>query len=187
MNEWTAVVIIVALLIVGAIAWMFLRQRRTGELRRHFGPEYDHELQTQGGRRRAEAELEARARRVKRLAIRPLPPAERTRYAEMWKDQQSRFVDDPTAAVDQADHLVEEVMQRRGYPVNEFEQQAADISVDHPQVVENYRAAHAIALRQKSGQAGTEDLRKAMIYYRTLFQELLEDTPTPTPTPAPAR
>ena len=181
MNAWTAFTIIVALLIFGAIAWMYLRQRRTGELRQQFGPEYDRELDQQGGRRRAEAELERRTRRVKRLAIRPLPPAERVSYAERWNDQQSRFVDDPMAAVDEVDHLVEEVMERRGYPVAEFEQQAADISVDHPQVVENYRAAHAIALRQQRGEAGTEELRKAMIYYRTLFEELLRDSPATAP------
>jgi len=181
MNTWTAIVVIVALLVGGAIAWMYLRRRRTDALRTRFGPEYDHELNEQGSRRRAEAELRDRARRVKRLSLRPLPPNERSRYAGLWNEQQARFVDDPRAAIDQADHLVEEVMAKRGYPIADFDQKAADISVDHPHVVENYRVAHEIAVRQKRGQAGTEDLRKAMIHYRTLFEELLEDRPMEAP------
>ena len=173
MDTRTAVVIVVALLVVGVLAWTYLRQKRTATLRTRFGPEYEREVREQGGRERAEAELERRARRVERLAIQPLPAAERSRYSQMWKEQQARFVDDPPGAVGAADHLVEEVMAREGYPVGEFDQRAADISVDHPQVVENYRTAHEIAVRLSRGQTGTEDLRKAMIHYRALFEELL--------------
>jgi len=176
MDQTTAVVIIVALLVVLAVAWMFLRTRRSKELQAHFGPEYDRLLRENGNPKHVESELAERERRVKKLAIRPLPRDVMTRYSEMWNAQQARFVDEPKAAVVEADHLVEEVMKERGYPVGEFDQRAADISVDHPRVVENYRAAHEISLREQRGQANTEDLRAAMVYYRDLFRELLEDS-----------
>jgi hypothetical protein len=175
MNPTTGIVVIVALLVVLAIAWMVFRSRRTRELRTHFGPEYDRILHEKGSQTRAESELAQRARRVKRLSIRPLPRDASARYSQMWNAQQARFVDEPKAAVVEADHLVEEVMKERGYPVGEFDQRVADISVDHPRVVENYRAAHDITLREQRGQATTEDLRAAMVYYRDLFRELLED------------
>jgi len=175
MNQTTALVVIVALVVVLAIVWMYFRAQRSKTLRTHFGPEYDHVVQEKGSQTRAEAELAERAKRVKQLAIHPLPRDLTNRYAQMWNDQQARFVDEPKAAVVEADHLVEEVMEKRGYPVGEFEQRAADISVDHPHVVENYRAAHEITLREQRGQANTDDLRKAMIYYRDLFRELLEE------------
>jgi hypothetical protein len=175
MNPTTAVVIVVALLVVLAIAWMMFRVRRTQDLRAHFGPEYDRMLHERGNQARAEAELAERERRVKRLSIRPLPRDASQRYSQMWNAQQARFVDEPKAAVVEADHLVEEVMKERGYPVGEFDQRVADISVDHPRVVENYRAAHEITLREQRGQASTEDLRAAMVHYRDLFRELLED------------
>jgi hypothetical protein len=175
MNQTTGVVLIVALVVIFAIAWMYFRTRRSQELRTHFGPEYDRLLHEKGNQKHAEAELAERERRVKHLPIRPLPRDVSTRYAQMWNAQQARFVDEPKAAVVEADHLVEEVMRERGYPVGEFDQRAADISVDHPRVVENYRAAHEITLREQRGQANTEDLRAAMVYYRDLFRELLED------------
>lgn len=177
MNLSTAMVLVVGLVVVAAIAWMMLRRRHSRELRAHFGPEYDRLVEQRGKPSRAEAELDRRARRMARLSIRPLGRDAITRYAQEWNAQQTRFVDEPKAAVVEADHLVEEVMRERGYPVGEFEQRAADISVDHPQLVENYRAAHEIAVREHRGQANTEDLRNAMIHYRELFRELLEDHP----------
>ena len=177
MNAWTAMVVIVALVVVGALVWAAMRRRRSGELRSRFGPEYDRVVHDRGSRTRAERELEKRQDRIAKLSIRPLTPGERTHYAELWKMEQVRFVDDPREAVNRADRLVEEVMKLRGYPVAEFEQRAADISVDHPHLVETYRTAHDIAMRNARGQADTEDLRNAMISYRTLFEDLLEDRP----------
>src|SRR5438128_754848 len=139
MNSSMPIVIVVALLVVGAVAWLYLKQRRTRELRGRFGPEYDRVVDERGGSRRAEAELDRRARRIGHLSIRPLTSVERTRYSEKWHDQQAHFVDDPEGAVGEADHLIQEIMQVRGYPVGEFDQRAADLSVDHPEVVENYR------------------------------------------------
>jgi hypothetical protein len=176
MNQTTGIVLIVALVVVLAIVWMVLRTRRSQVLRSQFGPEYDHVIHEKGNLNRAEAELAERERRVRKLSIRPLPHEVSNRYARMWDDQQARFVDEPKAAVVEADHLVEAVMKERGYPVGEFDQRAADISVDHPHVVENYRAAHEITLREQRGQANTEDLRAAMVYYRDLFRELLEES-----------
>jgi hypothetical protein len=134
-------------------------------------------LQQYQSPRTAEAELEDRRRRVEQLQIRPLPRNERERYEAAWYQVQGRFVDDPAGAMAQADLLVGEVMQARGYPMGDFETRAADISVDHPQVVENYRAAHAIALRTQGGQATTEELRQAMVHYRALFADLLGARP----------
>jgi hypothetical protein len=175
MNGWTAIVVVVALLVVGALAWMYLRRRRTGELRSRFGPEYDHVMQERGDRRQAERELKAREKRIERLTIRPLRAEERAKFAERWRAEQSRFVDEPREAVRNADHLVEEVMKERGYPVSDFWQRAADVSVDHPRLVENYRSAHDVAERNERGEAQTEDLRNAMLCYRSLFEDLLED------------
>ena len=175
MDTQTAVVLVVAILVVAALTWLFMTQRRSKDLRSRFGPEYEREVHEAGSRRVAEAELSRRARRVDRLHIHPLPPSERIRYAEMWTQQQARFVDDPPGAVDAADHLVTEVMAKRGYPIGEFEQRAADISVDHPRVVENYRTAHDIADRLDRGGVATEELRRAMVCYRALFDELLDD------------
>lgn len=180
MNTETAVVVIVALLVVGAVvAFLWKQQRRTHDLRDRFGPEYDRAIDERGGRSKAEAELRRRERRVERLSIRPLPPDRRARFTEEWNEQQARFVDEPKRAVVEADHLIEDVMKERGYPVSEFEQRAADISVDHPRVVDNYRTAHEIVLRHEHGQANTEDLRRAMICYRDLFRELVEDEMVP--------
>ena len=174
MDNTTALVLIVAIVVIGLIAWSFMRQKRSVELRRHYGPEYDR-LVRETGTSRAESELGERTKRVERLALKPLSPERRQSYTERWKEEQAHFVDEPKAAIQDADHLVEEVMRERGYPVGEFDQRVADISVDHPRVVENYRAAHDIAMRERRGQATTEDLRQAMIYYRDLFMELLEE------------
>jgi len=177
MNTMTIAMIVVgAIVVLGLILWAVRRERRSHTLHDRFGPEYEHEVRERGNRSRAEAELDRRIRRVDRLSIRPLPESERSRFATLWNQQQARFVDDPRGAVGEADHLVEEVMMRRGYPVaGDFDQKAADVSVDHPQVVENYRTAHRIAQRVETGDAGTEDLRRAMIHYRALFDELLHD------------
>jgi hypothetical protein len=177
MSNNVAIVIVAAIVVIGAIVAISLMARRRASARLHdqFGPEYDHVVREAGDRRQAERELAKRDKRVKRLTIRPLAPSERSRYVELWHAQQARFVDNPEAAVTDADHLVEEVMRVRGYPVGEFEQNAADISVDHPMVVEEYRAGHDIAVRHHQGQATTEDLRNAMLHYRRLFEDLLRD------------
>jgi len=130
-------------------------------------------LKEDGSRRHAEAGLKERTERVENLNIRPLGAGDRARFVESWSRVQARFVDGPGGAVTEADQLLRDVMSTRGYPVSDFEQRAADISVDHPLVMENYRTAHAIAVRQTQGQANTEDLRQAMIHYRTLFEDLL--------------
>jgi len=161
------------LVIVGIVAWFSLRKRRTARLRAQFGGEYDRAVKEDGGRRHAEAGLKERTARVESLNIRPLAPGDRARFVESWSRVQARFVDGPGGAVTEADQLLRDVMSTRGYPVSDFEQRAADISVDHPLVMENYRTAHAIAVRQTQGRANTEDLRQAMIHYRTLFGELV--------------
>jgi hypothetical protein len=177
MTNNVALVVVAAIVVIGAIVVvsMLARRRTSAHLRDQFGPEYDRTVRDMGDRSRAERELAARDHRVKRLAIRPLAPAERSRYVELWHAQQERFVDNPEAAVSDADRLVEEVMRVRGYPVGEFDQNAADISVDHPLVVEEYRAGHDIAERHRQGRASTEDLRNAMLHYRKLFEDLLQD------------
>ena len=168
-------VLVIAVIVVLAIAWAAMRRRRSAQLRERFGPEYDRVLQKEGDARKAEGVLEFREKHRQKFKIRPLTAADRSSFAIRWNEVQARFVDDPRGAVTVADSLVTDVMQARGYPIGEFEQRAADISVDHPVVVENYRAAHEIAMRHSSGRASTEDLRQAMVYYRLLFQELLEE------------
>lgn len=161
------------LVVAGIVAWFSLRKRRTEKLRAQFGAEYDRAVKEDGGRRHAEAGLKERTARVESLNIRQLSPGDRARFVESWSRVQARFVDGPGGAVTEADQLLRDVMSTRGYPVSDFEQRAADISVDHPLVMENYRTAHAIAVRQTQGRANTEDLRQAMIHYRTLFGELV--------------
>jgi FtsZ-interacting cell division protein ZipA len=174
MSTALAIVIIIAIIAIAFAAWMFVEKRRTQRLRTHFGSEYDRMVQA-SGRRQAETELERRARRVEKFKIRPLSHEEQARFADSWRQEQAHFVDDPKSAVCNADRLVGEVMRARGYPVGEFEHRAADLSVDHPRVIENYRIAHEIAIRDSRGQATTEDLRRAMVSYRVLFEELLEE------------
>ena len=168
------VLLVVAVIVVAAIAWWAGQRRRTRHLQERFGPEYQRTVDTTGDRSRAERELETRQERVEAFDIKPLEPAARDRFLERWKVTQALFVDDPSSAVDQADVLIGEVMRARGYPVGNFEQRAADISVDHPQVVDHYRTAHRIAERQRTGDADTESLRQAMVHDRALFADLLD-------------
>ena len=165
---------IVGILVVVA-AVFFSRHRRSQELKRHFGPEYDRTvLEQHGDARRAEAALTDREERVEAFPLRPLSLIDREAYAMEWAAVQRRFVDDPSAAVGTADRLVNRAMIDRGYPMSDFEQRAADISVSFPAVVQNYRAAHGIVMRHADGQATTEELRQAMVHFRTLFDELLQ-------------
>jgi hypothetical protein len=159
---------------------MYQQKKRTEELRDRFGPEYERAVRSEGDRSRAESDLDARAKRVEQLDIRPLSNRERDQFSESWRATQTRFVDDPVGATREADELVAEVMQVRGYPMGDFERRAADVSVDHPGVVEHYRAAHAIAMRTESGSENTEELRIALVHYRALFEDLLETEPAHT-------
>ena len=172
------VIAIVALVVIGGLVWLAMNKQRSGQLREVFGPEYDRTVEESEDRRAAESELLERQKRVEEFEIRPLDPAERTRFASRWIAVQSRFVDDPKSALGEADELVTEVMSERGYPMDEFDQRAADVSVDHPRVVEDYRAAHGISERVGSNDATTEDMRQALVHYRALFSELLEEGET---------
>jgi FtsZ-interacting cell division protein ZipA len=171
------VIVIVAIVVIALIvaAIVLMRQRQSQQLQEGFGPEYERTVEERGGdRREAEAELRERRQRRDEFEVRDLEPAARDRYADRWRDAQRRFVDEPAPAVGEADALVMEVMRDRGYPVaDEFDQRAADVSVDHPEVVEHYRAAHDISGRATAGEASTEDLRQAMVHFRALFVELL--------------
>jgi hypothetical protein len=170
------VLVAVAILVIAVLAWLYARKRRstTANLRKKFGPEYDRAVLVHGAGRKAESKLEDREKRVEKLNLRDLDPLEHERFSKQWASVQSRFVDSPKGAVAEADDLVSSLMKARGYPVSDFEQRAADISVDHPRVVENYRSAHEIALRVGKDAATTEDLRTAMIHYRSLFEELVQ-------------
>ncbi len=170
----TSIIIVILAVIVVALVVYAIEQRRSARLRSRFGPEYDRALREHGSRTKAERALLARQRRMERIHVHPLPEPERDRFAERWRQTQARFVDDPAASIRDADRLVFEVMRARGYPMGDFEHRAEDISVDHPHVVHNYRSAHEIALREERGQASTEDLRQALVYYRDLFDELIE-------------
>lgn len=167
--------VLIALAVI-VIAIVLMQKRRTDELRGKFGPEYQRLVQERGDEKHVEKELASRVERVKQLHIKPLSPDRRAQFADAWRSDQARFVDDPKGAVIEADRLVADLMQVRGYPVGDFEQRAADVSVDHPHVVQNYRAAHDIAVRQQRGEATTEDLRRAMVHYRALFDDLLESS-----------
>jgi hypothetical protein len=169
---WLIVAVVVVLAVV-AIIWRRASKRRTGQLKETFGPEYERSKTETGSRRKAESELEARQTRREGLDIRPLAPEARDRYSASWLQVQGRFVDEPGVAVTEADRLVSAVMRDRGYPTDDFGQQSADVSVDLPHVVENYRAAHAISIANDQGKAGTEDLRQAFVHYRSMFDELL--------------
>jgi hypothetical protein len=167
------IVVVVALIVIAAIAWTAWSKRRTGALRERFGPEYDRTATETGNRREAESELTSRLKRRDELDVRPLAPASAERYAARWREVQARFVDSPKEAVADSDRLVQDVMRERGYPVEDFDQRASDLSVDHGDVVDNYRAAHAIALASQMDRANTEDLRQAVVHYRVLFERLL--------------
>lgn len=166
---------VLAILIVGVIlAPAFIRSKHSKQIQEDFGTEYDHTLDALGDKKKTITELEERQKHVQSLNIHPLSDIERERYTADWGAVQSKFVDEPGQAVEAADRLIMEVMQMRAYPVSDFEQRAADISVSYPSLVSNYRAARKIALKNKQGQANTEELRQAMMYYRSLFDELLE-------------
>jgi hypothetical protein len=175
MDTWIWIVIAAAaVVILFAIWWAASRKSRTSHLREGFGPEYDRTVEEAGSRRKAESELSDREKRREDLDIKPLAPGARDRFADRWSTVQERFVDDPGGSLKDAHVLVVEVMRERGYPTDDFEQRAADVSVDHPDVVENYRSAHAITERD---DADTEDQRQALVHYRALFDELLETQP----------
>ena len=174
-HQITIILAVIAVIIVAAaLGFALTRKRRSQRLRERFGPEYDRVVKKEGEVRRAEGVLELRAKRRQKFVIRPLEPAISSDFTERWRTVQTRFVDDPRGSVSEADQLVIEVMNARGYPMADFEQRADDLSVDHPVLVSNYRAAHDIALRHSRGEASTEDLRKAMVHYRSLFEELIE-------------
>jgi hypothetical protein len=175
MSVTSFVLIAVAVIVVAVVAFALLRVRESQRLRARFGPEYRRAVEETGSTLRAEQRLANLEKRVERFNIHPLSAEARTEYVEYWRTIQSRFVDDPQHALADADQLVRDVMNRRGYPVADFERQAADLSVYHPLVVEHYRAGHEIAVRHARGQASTEDLRQAMIHYRKLFADLVEE------------
>ena len=168
---WALIVVVV--IVVVALAVLFASRRRTTSLQKRYGPEYDRTVESATGRRAAEEQLEDRSQRRDRLEITPLPEAVRLRYAEQWREVQERFVDQPSEALSAGESLLTRVMQEQGYPVSNFDEQADLVSVDHPDVVENYRVADGILQRNKVHQASTEDLREALLRYRSLFDVLL--------------
>jgi uncharacterized protein YneF (UPF0154 family) len=172
------IIVVVGVVIIGVILGLvFSRRNRSTQLHEKFGPEYDRTVQTMGGEKKAQTELNERQKHVGTLDIRPLSVSEHDRFLAEWTAVQSKFVDEPGQAIVDADRLIMAVMQIRGYPVSDFEQRAADISVNYPALVSNYRGAREIANKNKLGQANTEELRQAMIYYRSLFEELLKTEP----------
>jgi len=177
-QTWIILAAVVAVLMVALGAWFYIRrkqsQKQSHKLQERFGPEYDRTVNEYGSRTKGESELKAREKRVERLEILPLGPSEAARFSEAWRSLQGRFIDNPKGVVVQAEQLVRELMEKRGYPMGDFERRAGDISVDHPDVVANYRSAQAIAVRDQRGAADTEELRKAVVHYRALFDELLE-------------
>jgi len=173
-QTWIILAGVVVLGLIAVGAWFFYQKKQSLKLQERFGPEYNRTVNELGSRTKGESELKAREKRVERLEILPLAPPEAARFSEAWHALQGRFVDNPKGVVVQAEQLVRELMKKRGYPVGDFERRAGDISVDHPDVVANYRAAQAIAVREQRGSADTEELRKAVVHYRALFDELLE-------------
>lgn len=169
------IIIAIAVVAVAAIGFYAWQRRQSQALATHYGPEYERVVSQAGSRQRGEAELRRREERLEHLEIRPLQAHQQAEYQRQWRATQARFVDDPGGAIADADLLVEDVMKTRGYPVSDFDQRAADLSVHHPRVVDNYRAARDVARRHRRGDATTEDLRRAMVYYRGLFEDLLED------------
>ena len=172
-QSWIILAAVVALGLVAIGAW-FYRRKQSHNLQERFGPEYGRTVSELGGRTKGESELKAREKRVERLDILPLAPPEAARFTEAWRALQSRFIDNPKGVVVEAEQLVRELMEKRGYPMGDFERRAGDISVDHPDVVANYRSAQSIAVRDQQETADTEELRKAVVHYRALFDELLE-------------
>ena len=175
MSTWVWIVIaVVAVIVVLAVIWSAMRAKRSHALQGTFGNEYDRTVDRAGGRRAAERELLERQKQHDELDLRPLSPESRERYVRRWQSTQSRFVDDPKGAVAEADRLVQDVMQERGYPTKDFDRRVADISVDHPNLVEKYRTADGVARASERGEASTEDMRHSVRHYRALFAELLE-------------
>ena len=176
MSTWVWIVIAIAVVVVVlAVVWSAMRAKRTRALQGAFGQEYDRTVDHAGARRAGERELRDRQKQHEQLDIRPLSPESRDRYVKRWQSTQSRFVDDPRGAVAEADTLVQEVMKERGYPTKDFERRVADISVDHPDLVEKYRTADGIARASERGDASTEDMRHSVRHYRALFAELLDE------------
>jgi FtsZ-interacting cell division protein ZipA len=174
MDTRIMILLVIALVAIALIVMvLLLRKRKSDRLKQRFGPEYDRTVKEQGAQR-AETVLAEREQRVKKFAIRPLTRDDRERYVLEWTQVQKHFVDDPAVAVGDADKLVTNVMAARGYPMGNFEQRAADVSVNYPEVVQNYRSARSIVVRHSRGQASTEELRQAMVYFRSLFDELLD-------------
>jgi len=173
-QTWIILAVVAVLALIGVTAWLLYRKKQSQRLEQRFGPEYGRTVDELGSRTKAESELKTREKRVEKLNIVPLTPPEAARFGQAWRALQAGFVDNPQGVVAQADQLVRELLLKRGYPMGDFERRAADISVDHPAVVDNYRAAQVIAARDRRGEADTEELRKAVVYYRALFDELLE-------------
>ncbi len=173
MATWVWVVIVIAVVVVVSLVAVGARRRRTAMLRGHFGPEYDRAVENSEDRRAAEADLRSREKQRAQFDLKPLPEATRLSFASEWRDLQERFVDQPAQATGAADTLITRVMEARGYPMKDFDAQAELVSVDHPDTVENYRFAHAVQQRAETQQASTEDLREALLRYRSLFDELL--------------
>jgi hypothetical protein len=173
---WVAVIVVVVV-VIALTTWLIMRKRKTAALRQKFGSEYNRAVLVHGSERKAEAKLADREKRVEKLTIRDLDSYELARFAKQWENVQARFVDSPKGAVMEADDLVTSLMKTRGYPVADFDQRAADISVDHPKVVENYRSAHETTMRVGKSEATTDELRAAMIHYRALYEELMQVTP----------
>jgi hypothetical protein len=187
MQMWQIVaIIVIAIVALAAIGLVYTQRQRTKRLSERYGPEYQRTLQERGDQREAERELEERQERVRGYEIRALSAEQRDSYATRWRKTQAEFVDDPSGAISKADGLVQDLMNARGYPMADFDQRAADVSVDHPQVVEEYRAAHVIAQRHAADGVETEDLRQAMVHYRALFDDLLESEATEPPAEAEA-
>ena len=185
-QTWIVLAVVVVVALIALAAWLLYSKRQSHRLEQRFGPEYARAVDEMGSRTKAESELKTREKRVEKLHIVPLTPPEAARFDQAWKALQASFIDNPKGVVAQADQLVRELLLKRGYPMGDFERRAADISVDHPAVVDNYRAAQAIAARDLRGETSTEDLRKAVVHYRALFDELLEVS-EPTREARPAR
>jgi hypothetical protein len=184
--EWIIVAVVVAVVLIAAgiaTMWWMADNRSRTQLKNKFGREYDVAEGEFGDRRRAEKELRAREERVEGFHLRPLSDRARERYSGQWKDTQARFVDNPSSAIREAEALVQDVMRDRGYPTEKISQREADLSVNYPDLVANYRSAHQIALKNESGEADTEEQRKAVIHYRSLFEELLADREEPEAAP----
>jgi hypothetical protein len=181
MDTQTLATLAIIVALIAVAGWLLYQKKQSQRLEDRFGPEYGRAVDELGSKPKAEAELRTREKRVQKLDIVALSPGDATRFTQAWRALQGRFVDNPKGVLQEADQLVQELMVKRGYPMADFEGRAADISVDHPAVVEHYRAAQAIALRDQRGEADTEEMRKAVVHYRALFDELLEVEQTQQP------